>query len=67
MAVHHFTAVGIESSRGWQPLDPIPRDGTMVEVCDELGTVVKAQWRDGQVFWSAPMSGQPAQWRYEEG
>lgn len=66
MAVHHFTAVGIESSRGWQAMTTFPRDGTVVEVQDEDDSVVKAQWRDDRI-WSERTISHPKHWRYEEG
>jgi hypothetical protein len=66
MAVHHFTAVGIESARGWQPMDTFPRDGAVVEVQDIHGRVVTATWRFGEIFLSEKLVGAPTHWRNPE-
>ena len=67
MAVHHFTAPGLTVARGWQPMETFPRDGSVVEVRDESGTVDQAAWREDQIWMGKGcLSGPPTQWRNPE-
>jgi hypothetical protein len=71
MAVHHFTAPDLVISWDWKPLDTFPRDGTVVEVKDAAGHVVRAFWKDdamavGIGSLDRPALGELTHWRHIE-
>ena len=64
MAVDNLNAADlVVDTAGWQPIETIPKDGTVVEVIDESGFACKAQWNSERVLASSLRLGVPKSWR----
>ena len=63
MATHDLNAVNLVVDPGWQPIETIPKNGTVVEVKDDKGFICRAQWNSERILASSLRLDAPKSWR----